>query len=125
MDKLDTTVKEKYSNVFSAIPHIDDLPTDVYCRIQLKDATKTITTRSYSTPRKYKEAWAELIQQHLDAGRIRLKAHGVYVCRGHTEQWSWVALEVTRKKRDKCGIEKWEYKKGYILGKRVLVVVRG
>ena len=28
-------------------------------------------TRSYSTPRKYKEAWAILIQQHLDAGRIR------------------------------------------------------
>ena len=28
-------------------------------------------TRSYSTPRKYKEAWAILIQQYLDAGRIR------------------------------------------------------
>jgi hypothetical protein len=70
MDKLDTAVKEKYSNIFFAIPHIDDLPTNVYCRIQLKDATKTITTRSYSTPRKYKEAWAELIRQHLDAGRI-------------------------------------------------------
>ena len=27
-------------------------------------------TRSYSTPRKYKKAWATLIQQHLDAGRI-------------------------------------------------------
>ena len=27
-------------------------------------------TRSYSTPQKYKEAWATLIQQHLDAGCI-------------------------------------------------------
>ena len=28
-------------------------------------------TKSYSTPRKYKEAWAILIQQHLDAGGIQ------------------------------------------------------
>ena len=28
--------------------------------------------RSYSTPHKYKEAWAFLIQEHLDAGRIQL-----------------------------------------------------
>jgi hypothetical protein len=28
------------------------------------------TTHSYSTPRKYKEAWVVLIKQHLDAGRI-------------------------------------------------------
>jgi hypothetical protein len=47
------------------------LPTDVYCRIKLKDASKTITTRTYTSPRKFKEAWATLIQQHLDAGRIR------------------------------------------------------
>jgi len=43
----------------------------VYCRIRLKDATKCVQTRTYSTPRKYREAWATLIQQHLDAGRIR------------------------------------------------------
>jgi hypothetical protein len=36
----------------------------------LKDTTKTFATRSYSTPRKYKEAWATLIKQHLYAGRI-------------------------------------------------------
>ena len=40
---------------------------EVYCCIQLKDASKTFITCSYSTPRKYKEAWAMLIQQHLDA----------------------------------------------------------
>ena len=32
---------------------------------------KTIKSRSYPSPRKYKEAWQILIQQHLDAGRIR------------------------------------------------------
>jgi hypothetical protein len=64
-------IKVDYADVFAPIPHIDELPTDVYCRIQLKDAYKTISTRTYSTPRKYKDAWATLIQQHLDAGRIR------------------------------------------------------
>jgi hypothetical protein len=69
--KLGDAVKGKYKDVFLPIPHLDELPTDVYCRIKLKDALKTFTTRSYSTPRKYKDAWATLIQQHLDAGRIR------------------------------------------------------
>ena len=40
-------------------------------RIKLKDAAKTITTQSYSPPQKYKEAWAPLIQEHLDAGCIQ------------------------------------------------------
>ena len=71
LDRMGEAVKEKYKDVFSPIPHLNDLPTDVYCRIKLKDATKTFTTRSYSTPRKYKEAWATLIKQHLDAGHIR------------------------------------------------------
>jgi hypothetical protein len=42
------------------IPHLDELPTDVYCWIRLKHTSKTFATRSYSTPRKYREAWAEL-----------------------------------------------------------------
>jgi hypothetical protein len=37
-------------DVFAEIPYIDQLPIDVYCRIQLKDNTKTITTKMYSTP---------------------------------------------------------------------------
>src|SRR3984885_10361784 len=36
-----------------------------------RTSKKTVQTRSYSTPRKYKEAWSTLIQQHLDTGRIR------------------------------------------------------
>jgi hypothetical protein len=69
--KLSTDIISEFPDVFSPIPHIDSLPTDVYCRIKLKDLAKLIHTRSYSTPRKYREAWATLIQQHLDAGRIR------------------------------------------------------
>jgi len=64
-------MKHEFKDVFSEIPHLDELPTDVYCRIKLKDASKSVQTRTYSTLRKYREAWAVLIQQHLDAGRIR------------------------------------------------------
>ena len=58
--------------MFDTIPHLDELPTDIYCRIKLKDPSKTIATHSYSTPRKYKEAWATQIQQLLDASHIQL-----------------------------------------------------
>ena len=71
LHQLGESVKNKYKDIFAPIPHLNDLPSDVYCRIKLKDATKMFTTRSYSTPRKYKEAWATLIQQHLDVGRIQ------------------------------------------------------
>jgi hypothetical protein len=37
----------------------------------LKDPYKTISTRSYSCPRQYREAFATLIQQRLDSGFIR------------------------------------------------------
>jgi hypothetical protein len=64
-------LKAEFHDVFEPIPHADELLSDVYCRIKLKDSTKMIASRSYSCPRKYKEAWSVLIQQHLDAGRIR------------------------------------------------------
>ena len=70
LQKLGVAIKIEFKDVFSEIPHIDDLPSDVYCRIKLKDASRSIHTRTYSTPRKYHEAWAILIKQHLDAGRI-------------------------------------------------------
>jgi hypothetical protein len=75
MEKLKALGKgimTEFREVFKPIPHIDELPDDVYCCIKLKDASKSVQTRSYSTLRKYKEAWATLIKQHLDAGRIRL-----------------------------------------------------
>lgn len=34
---------QKYTHVFEPIPHVDDLPIDVYCRIKFKDAAKTIS----------------------------------------------------------------------------------
>jgi hypothetical protein len=70
LERLGDTLKEEFQDVFAPIPHMDKLLTDVYCRIKLKDVDKTLKTQSYSTPRKYWEAWLMLIQQHLDAGQI-------------------------------------------------------
>ena len=64
-------VFQKYTHVFEPIPHVGYLPTDIYCRIKIKDAVKTISTRTYSSPQKYQEAWQALIQSHEDAGQIR------------------------------------------------------
>ena len=70
LEKLGIRIKYEFKDIFSEIPHMNKLPTDIFCRIKLKDASKTVQTRTYSTPRKYREAWPTLIQQHLDAGRI-------------------------------------------------------
>jgi hypothetical protein len=69
--KLSEDLKAVYKPIFEVIPHVDNLPTDVLCEIKIKDAYKTLSKRSYQCPRKYKEAWHELIQKHLYAGRIR------------------------------------------------------
>ena len=71
LDQMGAEIPRTYSTVFEPCPHTEDLPTDVYCRIKLKDASKTITTRSYSSPHKYQDAWKTLIQSHEADGRIQ------------------------------------------------------
>jgi hypothetical protein len=63
---------EKFKTVFEPIPHYDKLPTDVQAEIRLViDPSKPIKSRNYyACPRKYKEAWHTLIQQHLNNGVI-------------------------------------------------------
>ena len=39
---LGEKLKTEFKDVFSEIPHIDELPMDVYCHIKLKDTLKTI-----------------------------------------------------------------------------------
>jgi len=68
---LDAKFKTRFKDRFEDLPHTDDLPTNVYHRMKLKDTNKIIACRSYVCPRKYKSAWDTLIQQHLDAGQIR------------------------------------------------------
>jgi len=68
--KCEKKIKSDFKGIFEPIPHIDELPTNIVAEIHSKEAEKTIKTRTYPSPRKYKEAWQTLIQQHLDAGRI-------------------------------------------------------
>ncbi|RXW14168.1 hypothetical protein EST38_g11692 [Candolleomyces aberdarensis] len=68
---IDRFVREEYGDIFGVLPPVHELPTDDLCRIPLIDATKSIESRSYSSPRKYREAWSTIINDHLSAGRIR------------------------------------------------------
>lgn len=69
--KMNAKMMERFADRFTGLPHTDLLPTDVYHRVQLKNPNEVIACRGYSCPRKYQAAWDTLIQQHLDAGRIR------------------------------------------------------
>lgn len=68
--KWGANVVKDFKDVFDMVPHLDELPSDIFYRIKLKDSEKTITMYSYSSSSKYSNAWETLIQQHLDAGCI-------------------------------------------------------
>ena len=53
------------------LPPVTELPTDVYHRFNLKDASVVIQRRQYESPKKYRETWKRLLQEHIDAGRLR------------------------------------------------------
>lgn len=62
----------RYQDLFpSDIPHIDRLPTDVLHHFRLRDPNATIARRQYECPKKYREVWKELLEEHLAAGRLR------------------------------------------------------
>jgi hypothetical protein len=70
--KLDQKYKKKYNNCFPTdIPHVRDLPTDVYHHIEVKPGVPISIARAYSCPRKYCDGWKTLIDQHYAAGWIR------------------------------------------------------
>ncbi|PSS03898.1 hypothetical protein PHLCEN_2v3942, partial [Hermanssonia centrifuga] len=75
---LDVLAKEnaemclRFEDCFPAdIPHLDELPTHVYHRFHLIDPNMVIARRQYECPKKYREAWRVLLEQHLAAGRLR------------------------------------------------------
>ena len=70
LEHMEKEVFAKYKAVFEPIPHVDDLPTDIWCRINIKDASKTIMMRTYSSPHKYHEAWRTLLQSHESTSHI-------------------------------------------------------
>jgi hypothetical protein len=64
-------LRTRFARVFEPPPHVNELPKEPLARIKLKDPDVIIKSRNYPCPRKWKEVWHQLLQQHLDAGRIR------------------------------------------------------
>ncbi|KAJ2936688.1 hypothetical protein H1R20_g395, partial [Candolleomyces eurysporus] len=64
-------LREEFNDVFQPPPHVEELPDDIHAEMLLKDANMTIETRTYSCPRKYRDAWKKLLDEHEAAGRIR------------------------------------------------------
>ena len=64
-------LKAEFNDLFPEdIPHVNNLPDDVYHRFHLKEHLKVMKPRQYSCPRHYMDKWKTLLQQHLDKGRI-------------------------------------------------------
>ena len=65
-------LKAEYIDIFP--PDIHDtcqLPSEVLMRIKLHDEVKPMVAHAYSCPKKYRDGWKTLIEQHLAAGHIR------------------------------------------------------
>ena len=72
LHRRDSAIKKEYTDRFLVnIPHTETLPDDVLFCIKLKDADKTVRSRSYDCPQKYCAAWKILLDQHIAAGRLR------------------------------------------------------
>lgn len=71
LKKLDEKLKMKYADWFPFdIPHVHDLPKDVYHHIEVKPGVGISTACAYSCPQKYREGWKALIDQHYAVGHI-------------------------------------------------------
>ena len=71
LHRHDASMKAEFADRFLVdIPPIKHLPDDVVFRVQPRDLNKIIQHRSYDCPKKYREAWKTLLQQHIDAGRL-------------------------------------------------------
>ena len=55
----------------SVLPPVTDLPDDVFHRFHLKDATMSIQHRQYESPKKCREVWKHLLQEHINMGRLQ------------------------------------------------------
>ena len=68
----DLELWKEFCCIFEPPPHVNKLPEEPVTQIKLKDQSHCIKMRNYPCPRKWKEAWHTLLQQHLEAGWIRL-----------------------------------------------------
>ncbi|OJT03284.1 Transposon Tf2-1 polyprotein, partial [Trametes pubescens] len=72
LEAENVTMKARFKDLFlKDIPHVNQLPTNVYHRFLLKDPNLAIARRQYSCPKKYREVWKQLLDRHIQAGRLR------------------------------------------------------
>ena len=72
LQHLDKSFKAKFEDRFPTdIPHVRDLPTNVYHHIELRPGAPVSVNHAYGCPRKYQAGWKTLIDQHVAAGRIQ------------------------------------------------------
>ena len=71
MTNMERNLLKSFKKVFEPSHTLTTFHYNPLVWITLKDAEKTIKTRNYPCPRKWKEAWYVLLQQHLDAGQIQ------------------------------------------------------
>lgn len=70
--RMDAEMKREYADLFpDDIPPVHHLPDQVYHRFRLKDAQKVVSKREYSCPKKLRDVFKVLLDQHLAAGRMR------------------------------------------------------
>ena len=72
LTKYDLDIRGEFRDWFpEEIPHVTRLQDDVFHRFCLKGPEKVIKCCSYACPKKYRDAWKQLLDQHLAAERIR------------------------------------------------------
>ncbi|XP_006456610.1 hypothetical protein AGABI2DRAFT_77788, partial [Agaricus bisporus var. bisporus H97] len=55
--RLHDKIVSEFASVFATMPKVSCLPKDIEADIRLKDPLLTVKPRTYSCPRRYKEAW--------------------------------------------------------------------
>jgi hypothetical protein len=71
LERLGHVFTTKYSEIFEPLPPVHRLPDTTICSINLKEVLKPFKPKVYTCPKKYKKPWKDLIDEHLEAGRIR------------------------------------------------------
>ena len=72
LTKKDAKMKQEYRDHFPLqLPDTTtEVPDHIYHWIRLKDPNQTIKGHGYSAPKKYHDAWKNLLDEHLQAGQI-------------------------------------------------------
>lgn len=70
--KADNDIKSEFQDLFpDTLPPVESIPDDVHHRIIVTAAEKICVAREYSCPRKWRDSWKSLVEEHTKAGRIR------------------------------------------------------